>query len=247
MKTLIFTDIHGKSLAPLEEIVLDEKVESIICLGDFDTNETVHEYLSFRKKWLSEGKTVSSVCGNHDVWNYFKLPMNIHSLPLSSMELQEQIHADAEVLDFYREILPKTQHQFSFGKRNAIALHGAFFGKNIVFYHPLPDKLRKIVPDSTMWQYLFDYSWVAGDNAPLKYIVEENFQEMKQKGVSIIFRGHDHASLAIADSPYEALYDEYQEVLLHAKRDYIINIGAWVHGKYALYDEEKQRVYFRYI
>ncbi|MFC1539024.1 metallophosphoesterase [Candidatus Latescibacterota bacterium] len=65
-KICIFGDIHGRRLIEFDNKIENDNIDIIVCLGDFDLIETIHEYMDFEKKYLKAGKKVITVPGNHD-------------------------------------------------------------------------------------------------------------------------------------------------------------------------------------
>ena len=71
MRYLVVTDIHGKLLEKLSPVV-DDGIDSLICLGDFDQVRSIRSFMDLQSRLEQDGKEVIVVPGNHDYEIYKK-------------------------------------------------------------------------------------------------------------------------------------------------------------------------------
>lgn len=282
MKYLIFGDVHGRSLEPLEKILDSEKDMGIICLGDFDTTKTVHQAMNMLQKY---GGVI--VAGNHDEMIYdqyvnFNAGAFIEGSKMNAFTCIEDFNNDQVARDYLRHLLYGTPTQdferktflnsifrkapdkrkkeeftmvekirariklmtIKYGEysvrrsqENAAVVHAGFAGE-------LSDKGDyKGEEHDILWYRLYDTNGVVFEEH-----AQKNFDKMKDYGVNILIRGHDHIQSYLyrrEDGSIDCGVDLIHGFRLFPRRMHIINPGAYYSGDYAVIDtksDDKSRV-----
>ncbi|HYD02834.1 MAG TPA: metallophosphoesterase [Alphaproteobacteria bacterium] len=246
MKYALFGDVHDRDLGELEKALDFHKINSIVCTGDFDSVRSIRQFMELEEKYLSEGKSVHIVPGNHD----YAL---LRNEPLVSKQLKMQ---GKEIKDYYNELLNNPEiyayldnlaSEYSLSKTGrkifyldennlgknyrTVVVHGGYSG-SLSSYLNCPEGLMEL------WfrinpKYEEDYL--------------KNFEIMKEKGDKIMIRGHDHYALyaSYSESLGKIIKNMPQlhgtDYLLKPDRLHIINPGALVDGFYAILDTEEDK------
>ncbi len=194
MKIVIFSDVHGADLSPLEREVLGTLIigDQIICLGDFDEPETVRKIIGLEKKYNAAEIEMYILPGNHELAIYHQSPVisfsSSQDAALILREFKEHVEAlqaKPEARDYVRMLLNNPWANFfldenKFTNRyNTVAIHGALAGQ----LGSWQSEHEEIAPDSIdarLWYRL---------NTPEDH--DKNFSEMKRIGLNLMLRGHD--------------------------------------------------------
>ncbi len=250
MKTLLITDMHGKDPSRLiRRVVEKEGIERLVVLGDLDTPEVLK---SIRDSVKSLGLDFIYTVGNHEYnfvrhWGLsstnmvkdIKVPRNgklenaLHTK--SADEYFSEWDDETEQKDF---VLIASINRGMDSKRYGLIVPK----KEIVYAHASlvdTDRTEKDSPD-IIWGRLLK------NNKKLT----ENFKAMEEiDDFRLFFRGHDHVPSVrcSADGKYIRYFDELSgkyKLNLEDMRS-IVTVGAFIEGKYAIYDSEKQEIDFR--
>jgi predicted phosphodiesterase len=205
MKYLLMTDIHGKDLTNFQNVLQSINPDVLICNCDFDQVKSIRQYMEIKEDLLRNGKEVYNVPGNHDhsilngdlIWSETlmkqKNKMGLSGLSVEedkgkfSQLLHKELKKDKVAYDFIDNLV---NHQFgkyashklalnlnpesSENKYKAIVIHGAYSGEN-----SLSNNEDNTIKE--MWNRL-----------PSGLYHMFNFDKMREKGYSVMIRGHDH-------------------------------------------------------
>ena len=243
MKHVIFGDIHGKSLKPLEEVIqsFKEKV-NLICLGDFDDTASMLE-----TKDLMEEYGGLAVPGNHDYMLYRKF-VNFESGTFchgkNAYSYAIKLHNDPIALDYIQRLLYGNKEQSpaalleeqvkllgiysDWGIRrnipNTVIVHGGLYGD----LRSMKDADNH---EKKMWYRLYDKGVLFDEHA------ENNFTIMRNLDCNIMIRGHDHVQAYVykrEDGSINISADRKAVFNLLPRRMHIINPGDYFSGYYAI-------------
>jgi predicted phosphodiesterase len=222
MKTFIASDFHGKSPADLVRRLQNEEIERAVFLGDYDEPSVLREIQD-----LDIGKII--LMGNHDY--DFSRGSEVYS-PKLTRPLEEyfKIWGNTDGGRFARNCPTKVV------QGDIVYLHGSL-------YDPYG------YGDAEVWgRILYDD---LGFTRERRVIC--NFREMKKSGYNMMFRGHDHYPIVFSTNRenYSEKIDEIvssiDNVILNKGDMHIINLGAFVEGEYAVFDDENLEFEFRNI
>ncbi len=228
MKYAIFGDIHGRNLTKLEERLKKENPDSIVCLGDFDSTDSIKQFKNMEKRYLKEGREVIKVPGNHDYAAIKNTPIESGTMMVqgkTSYQIYQEMIKDKEAYEYLKDLITSDfaikgyLDEKNLGKEYPfVVIHGAHAG-DLKDFSGGPKEIR------SLWYRLKsekDFS--------------RNFEEMEKKGEKIMIRGHDHfqfysykkgekeeSNLALKGHKFELSKDK-----LH-----IINPGALFYGDFA--------------
>lgn len=213
MKYLIFGDIHGRTIEPLESIILHEKPGEVLCLGDFDEPRIINQYLDIMKK--HEKIKFRTVPGNHDDCVYYdkslysgtldKIGKTCHGLHLELMQ-------DEVAKGFIENLL----------KEESFRIH-----------------LRKTLPTLVIHGALAGYSHGTNQTIWTRLISEEhrkaNFRKMAEQGIKVMIRGHDHEASYSCEGDVDEMHGHPGDSFdIRPDVAQVINPGPWFDGRYAM-------------
>jgi predicted phosphodiesterase len=191
MKTLLFGDIHGADLGPLQYVLWKESIDMVACTGDFDTVSSIRQYMDMIKN--NPEIDFTTVMGNHEDGIYHNKLLddkNFKRFGKTLLDMHEDLARDRKAHDFVGKHL-KRPVQATFlnyrpgtGYYKTAVVHGGF-GQDIVDgienFLLAPFGIGRHKRDMKMWKYLEH-----------EHEHEENFSEMKKYGYKVMLRGHDH-------------------------------------------------------
>ncbi len=239
MKYLVFGDIHGKTVDELEEIINEEKIDSLICLGDFDQVKSIRGFIDLEKKFIEEEKPLIVVPGNHDYAVFHN--EHIYSETLDKQEKSiSKLHSELQKDKIAKEYLSNLVNRGSNGMETRMGLdhstyvvHGGLDG-SLFSYRDCPKNIEDL------W---FRIDWGERD-------YPKNFKKMAEKGYNILIRGHDHHrtyGFETNDGQIDGIFvtNGGKFELTDSKR-HIINPGAWFLGDYLIIDDSKKNITLDY-
>lgn len=177
MKTLVFGDIHGRSLEPLEDTAGEIDPDRVLCTCDFDTPEAVKQFKEFEREMETRGVEVFKVPGNHDDAVFRGLDISSPTLRqqgLTVPELHQRLRQEEEAELYLKNLLAETRKRMDVAGRDALLVHGALSG-DLRSYPSCPQEKQDF------WRRLLSRE----DH-------RENFEAMEEAGVELMVRGHDH-------------------------------------------------------
>lgn len=228
MKTLLLTDAHGRQVSDfIQEQREREGIERVVFLGDYDTPQVVRE---IRK--LDIPKIM--IIGNHDYYfakgGYWYSPMQTLSEE-KYMELWDNAQSEK---DFLLEALQgncqnagvKVSEKIR--KRTLTYVHGS------LWYKPQEDDLQGNIP----------YLW---GRIRSREDAEKIFPIMQKQHIWVLFKGHDHNHRLFIKDKMGILGGELGTDNWNLKNDkrYIVSIGPWKEGEYAIFDSDKRSISFK--
>ena len=225
MKTIFISDMHGRDPSYLVRKERRENgIEQAVFLGDYDTPEVLRELRKIKipKKF---------VVGNHELHYAYDLELMSPLMGKSWEEYVELWQKNPRELKFIEEAIKGRKDaglilEDKLGKRKIVYCHGGIIDEGS--------------PDSDapgyVWQRMFD-----------ERTIVNTFAKMIEKKYWALFRGHDHSGTILGLNKYHNLtHPEGWKVKLENENRYIINIGAFYHGDYAILDSSKKTLEFKY-
>jgi hypothetical protein len=234
MKDLLITDLHGRPPINLIRHLQENGLGRVICLGDFDNPQLI-EYL------LDLDIETSIVLGNHDyhhargeVLGGMPKGMGAFSSFLMWMKC-------ARAREF---VLSNSSDLSAIDGQHGIRVVRQIHDRNAVYVHALLVAHDTDTPQLScfLWSRLFPNT-----NAKL----EQNFLAMLDQDYWIMFRGHDDMnavwSLTVNGETADIARElsGRGELILDLNRRYIVSIGSFLHGHYAVFDHETLRLEFK--
>jgi len=260
MVTLIFSDMHRKNPASTIEILAQEMpVEKLVFLGDYDSADLVKELLKLQ---ISGAKKIIMV-GNHDY------PLVLESEKSGDARIPgylayefgkkdyskeaEKWRQDPLLRDFARKYLDNLRDSESKFKDDAFMhIEKSSRGKIVYCHASVYDSKKELFEkyglSYQIWEPFLS-EWKREDES----IIRNNLLIMKEKNISIFFRGHDHLprahSVGKEENPLTAGIHFHgnptlreDELLLEPERRYIVSVGAFIRDSYAIFDEKGFKV-----
>ena len=239
MKYLVFGDIHGKRSGELEGIINAEKIDSLICLGDFDQVKAIRSFMDLEKKFIKEEKPIIVVPGNHDYAVFHNDHIHSRTLEKQGKSISE-LHSELQEDSIAKEYIFNLINRKSNGIETKIGLnhstyvvHGGLDG-NSFSYLDCPKNIEDL------W---FRVNWGQVD-------YPKNFKKMEEKGYDILIRGHDHQRMygfEVESGYLESLFvtEGGKFELVDSKR-HVINPGAWFEGDYLIIDDSEKNITLDY-
>lgn len=239
MKYAIFGDIHGKELGDLEKALKSEKVDTLVCTGDFDQVKTIRQFMDLEEKYRKEGKQVITVPGNHDHAildnlvmdsatlrrqgkNSYQLSVELKQDPIAHKYIQQLVNSTIPLQKNTQKNLFIDENQF--GKEYlTTVVHGGYEG-NTANFPGCPPEVKEM------------YNRLKTEEDYIK-----NFEVMKKRGEKIMIRGHDHFpdysfvsanNRLVSHSPF-GINTEFR---LFNDEQHIINPGPLFSGYFATID-----------
>lgn len=231
MRTLIFTDSHGRDPSNLIGwAVKTEGIEKLVSLGDLDTPDVLRKFL---QKAAQYNLPYRLAIGNHE-YHYV-----VKHRGTSSHE-EAKYSSDDAITDW--DMSPK-EKQFVLDATQGKNPHAGLIvpDREIVYAHAsLRDIPSEEVPEVTeiVWGYLF--------RSAAK--IDANFEEMARlEDFRLFFRGHDHQSAIFTQEgnftrDHFGYWGKHKIDIENART--IVNVGAFLDGEFALYDSTTQEVEF---
>lgn len=232
MKYIIFGDIHGCSIKPLEQRLEHEDSDVVICLGDFDQVRCVHEFIELENRLTSEGKKVIKVPGNHDhaIINHIDIHSGtLHAQHKNVWQLIKEFDSDSVAKKYLDSLVNSKKVKTFLDKEkygntfSTIVLHGGYAG-TLYSFPDCPENAKEL------W-----YRMESKDH------FEANLDIMRKKRIRIMIRGHDHEMLNTCEEKTRvkkrmiASYSSKEGSIfpLHKDERHIINPGAYFEGYFA--------------
>ena len=181
MRYVVISDLHNCDLFSFEQAAMHERPDYLICLGDFDTVDTIRHYIDLEKRLSDKGTKVITVPGNHDHAIYHDLPIispKLIEYKLDSHTLHEELMADPVAKDYIEGLLERPVKELKIEDLPAIILHGGLAGDE-----------ESHTDASLLWNRMIK-----------EETITRNFELMEKKGYRIMIRGHDHWPLMINES-----------------------------------------------
>lgn len=215
MKTLIFTDSHGRAEGVsnlIDWAVKAEGIEKLVSLGDLDTPSVLRTFL---QKATQHNLFYRLAIGNHDYHYVVKRR--------STGSREETEHGASEAITVW-DISPK-ERQFILDANEGKNPYAGLIvpDREIVYAHAsLRDVPSEEVPEVTeiVWGYLF--------RSAAK--IDANFEEMARRDdFRLFFRGHDHQSAIFTQKgnftrDYFGYWGKHKIKIENART--IVNVGA---------------------
>jgi predicted phosphodiesterase len=225
---LVIGDIHVKNVSDLEKEIDLERLDSLICTSDFDSVDSIKDYLSFRDKAKKEGAEIIGVGGNHDdaIYNDTSIASTTIGGPYKEFEeIVDELRSDKTARDHIKRILDNPVKETEINNMNTVVVHGGLAGNLRSF--PACPKDKQV-----FWNRLYR-----------KKDYENNMELMDQKGYDLMLRGHDHEPEIVKSSPEGLNYiypDDGEEYNLSEDRT-ILTHGAFLDGWYLTIEDDKAR------
>lgn len=238
MKYLLIGDIHGAQFSYLMKVSNSIKPDVIICTGDFDTPESIKEFMKFESQFIREGKTIIKIPGNHDhsILNGMLIySKRLKDIGKTSWDLSEEFSNSPKLKRYLKELvyydnceikdelsLPIDSHKYG-DQFKTIIIHGALDG-NLPYGSEFTEREKKL------WYRLKD----SGD-------YRLNFKKMGERDYSIMIRGHDHEQTIATQNKYQTVSiihpsSTKSTFLLQPHLRYVLNPGSYYKGAFAIID-----------
>lgn len=230
MTIYVLGDYHGASLEAFIEEESPTEDDQIFSLGDFDTLESIREYLDLREE-IGEENFVE-VSGNHDIALYNGKKV-VSRTSRTSKELVEDLEKDKRCRDYIESIIENPVQDFELGNLNGVLTHSGFTG--LVRDPEISDSLEPFI--YRLWE---------------ENHFHDNFEIMKEKEYDIMIRGHEHYTehtFRHKETESISFYlpepgDRYR---IENSCRHIVTNGAWMDGKYLAIDPEEIEFSFQNI
>lgn len=221
MKSLILSDFHGR--CPLKFIKAQRRkgIDRLVSLGDYDDPEILEGILD-----LDMDKIL--LVGNHD-YNFVNGEvLSSGYLEKSAQEYFEDWERSPDAKDFVLGLGDVNAKRAR--KRNGYKVVGRVGDLRAAYIH---GSLAKEGDDYLVWGRLCEKDWT----------IRENFRQMQKLRYDVLIRGHDHMAAAISlnkgDQAYhgEINLESDNPVILSGDKRYILGMGSFVEGDYAVLDD----------
>jgi len=243
MKYLLVGDFHGADLSPISEIIDQENVDVILSTPDFDTLETVLQFMEIERELNARGGYILAAPGNHDhaIIAGFSITRDGQTSNLD--ELHDKIRSDDRAIKYLTQLVYRGEtscinarkahclDHSNFGETHkTILVHGGYRGEIPTNISTLSDNMSGL---NNLWARL-----------KTRQHFLDNFAVMGEKGYSLMIRGHDHDG---SPNPIFAIQQESGETNIHQAphtQPYsllpgakcIINHGSLFNGEFVLID-----------
>lgn len=224
MRTLLLSDLHVQDPFPL--INKTPKIGRVIALGDYDLPELVEELLR-----LELPRVI--LVGNHD-YPY-----------VADIDNPEPKRPGffPKYIDYERTLEKWRSSPLLRGYANTqnIQYHEAIQGRNFAYVHASIYEDENGEAQSQLSLRMF--SWFQEHTSN----IIANFLEMEEQDIWVLFRGHDGQpkTYSMPRESHSPKLEERFAITLEPDRRYIFTVGAFCKGHYAIFDDEKMRVYHR--
>lgn len=234
MKTAIMSDFH--SVSPIECVkrLHGDGIERFAFLGDYDEPSVLRDILD-----LDVDKIV--LVGNHDY--EFVRGKEVFSPKLKSRPS-----------DYIEKWADCPEGKFI--ENSSTIYRGRKRGMKVIDRSKRPTVyVHGCLVNGVAWEVRIPEIWGRLNNPRVPEITDEqrrfyNLREMKKKNYDIMFRGHDHfngivSALKKNDFRHSGGIDFSQFGMdLEKNKRYIVSVGAFCEGKYAIYDDVAGNVRF---
>ncbi len=216
MRYVIVGDFHGASLKELRRYLEDINPDTIICLGDFGSRATVHQFIPIEREFRRKGKESIKVPGDED----YRIFTNQKNSKIYNEWMNDKIAK--EYLDNlvtpngYRTGIFIDKERFK-TRYPAVIMHGAYRGD-------LSD-----LPDCSGDQCLFNLF----GRLKTEEDYQKNFRVMERRGYKLMIRGHDHSPTYVCqNSQGIEIYEPKNGSVYPLSRDktHLINPGPFYDG-----------------
>ena len=235
MKSLVISDLHGSFMPSIIDDAKKAGIERLVCLGDYDEPKILKQVLDLKMKKIV-------LIGNHDYYL-------CRGLNLTSSDL----HKDIDYYDLWEDtseakfVLNASEKQIrKKGLKAGIKIYESINGKRVVYVH------------GGLCSSFFEENnipveiWARFLQQKYRSDIITNLLRMQKEKIDIMFRGHDHKpalitgynrdlSLPILEGDTNVLLEETK---FEKGKRYIVCLGKFMHGSYAIYDSSKQSVKF---
>lgn len=238
MKYMLIGDLHGLDInSGLEDAVIAENPDVLICTGDFDQAKTIRQFMELEENLESRGKRVIKVPGNHDysLLNHIGIDSGTFAKQGKSwFTLVEEMEKDKVAKNYLDNLVNSKDENFTTHKK-AFFLDKDKFGedyKTLVMHGAYDGDISSAEDSAPEEQDLWFRLSGKGD-------YEKNFKVMEEKGYKIMIRGHDHEPVYTYKDSEKGIvsYNPEQdgrEYRLFKERKHIINPGALFDGWFAV-------------
>ena len=246
MKTLIISDLHGENPSEFISQQIKQGIEKLVALGDYDAPEIL-EYLlddlGIPKIILIGNHDYDLARGIHVESNFLKAPSQ-HYIALwrngEFSRAREFVLKNGKLRDNKDETMG-----------GLIALE-KLNEKKIVYVHaslPSPDKEGKEKIREMLWRRMVDSETSDSDDEATFYGHFRNFELMARKNYWLMFRGHGHFSGVLSQDASDIKgafkLEEEMSLKLNESKRYIVNIGSFRLGDYAVFDSETMTIEYK--
>ncbi len=241
---MFISDMHGASpVVDIQNEIASGGIEKLVCLGDYDTPEILRELLR-----LDIPKKL--VVGNHD-YGYVK-NTEVKSIEMGKKTFKDYVALwDQQEFLFERNFIASASDEKDLSRNAGLILNDVLCGEKVSYAHC--GFIDVVNPFSEFPECLRTrMHWVRDSE---KNIVA-NFERMQEDDTWILFRGHEHTPLVFSiyrNFPAEctniddsATFRVHGGIILNPKQNYIISVGAFIEGQYAIFDTDNRKLEFRY-
>lgn len=222
MKYLIISDLHSVDLDKVGETINFLSFDSLICLSDFDSLDTLRQFRKIEEKRTKEGLETIILPGNHDdavLRNISVLSPRLTAIGKTIEDLHYELISDQELFSYLAEINKVKIRKLNFRKNyKVILMHGAYDGNM-----------------STGGQHKSLWARLRSEEDYLN-----NFNLLKKNKMKGMIRGHDHYQGFIElVNDHVVINDLEKNKSYEMKNIFIINPGPLCDGNYATIETEK--------
>jgi predicted phosphodiesterase len=238
MKSLIITDLHETHPREVVQKAIKLGIEKIVSLGDIETPDIMKYLLDLKIK-----KRI--IIGDHE-YNH------THGLEIHSRSMTHDY-------EYYQDLWEESPREMNFvrkaskkgitipGKTNGILVEENINGRKVCYVHGSLLREEPLHPghEGIMWgRILYDNY---GERKRM------NFKIMKERGYSILFRGHDHhcetLSMNLNDDLEKAkieseYFEEGTNLKFEKNKLYIVTLGSFENGNCAIFDDSRSYIEF---
>lgn len=188
-------DVHGSRLGHLEQAMraIDVQPSALLCAMDLDQVLSLQDLLELEQRYVSAGRLVAMVPGNHEAAIIFRIIIDSSTYRSSRQNTDIQSLIEAINLPDFIGLREYLLHKLEIvggvhfalgedGSMPGLLIHGALAGKEEKYIDEFPPDLQSHIrtrPD--LWLRLETGEHVAA-----------NFAAMREQGVELMVRGHDH-------------------------------------------------------
>lgn len=230
MSIFVVGDYHGTTLREFMEAERPTAEDRLFSLGDFDTVESIHDFLEARERVGEEN--VLEVAGNHDKAILDGRPVTSRTLKTPSQLLNE-LQKDETAAEYLKTLTEKPYREFEIGGRKGVLTHSGLTG--LVRNPDLSEDVRPFT--YRIWE---------------EEHFHDNFDLMEENSYEIMLRGHEHyTEHALRHTENGDLMfnlpDPEQEYSLEDEYLHILTNGAIKDGHYIEINEEEMTVVFKQL
>lgn len=226
MTIYVIGDYHGRTLESFVERERPTKEDTIFSLGDFDTVESIRDYLSLKER---VGGDVVEVGGNHDkaLQEGRKLMSRGVKTP---EEIVEEVKQDEIAQGYLQTLLSEPNREFELDGLNGILTHSGLTG-----YNRNPDVSESMRP--------FTYRLWEEEH------FHDNFDLMQDLNYDLMVRGHEHYTEHAKRSRDSGelsfnLPEPGDEYEIDDGHRHIITNGPWLRGDYLKINPGERKMTF---